>query len=282
MTSRPLDHDLSDPVAWGRRLIETRDIDPVYDMLWRAMEARSVGSLQVGRWMLAYFCLYHAGAASRISEWEGASYWELLAAAATNRDPVFIGSNYARWPRATERRHWRGKAAVDCVTFLRDKFQHPELAIQYPVDGQLYATLAEVRSRVEEWPSFGPWISFKVADMLERVLNYRISFPEDIISMYESPRLGAAEAAPLVYSDGDPSKLVAFMRLEYSCAGLKPPGCPSRDVNVQEIETVLCKWCSARSGHYHIGKDLVEVREALSGWGPTADKLLVHLPKPIT
>lgn len=288
---RSLDHDLSDPVAWGRRLIETRDIDPVYDMLWRAMEARSVGSLQVGRWMLAYWCLYHAGAASRISEREGGAYWDMLMEAAVNTKLVYVGRTEMiksehggmRWPRATERRHWRGNAAISGVDYLRRCFDHPEQAVQYPADvvpGMSAVPLAAVRARAEEWPSFGPWISFKVADMLERVMSYPIEFPDDVL-MYDSPRQGAIEAAPFVISDADPNKVVTLMKIAYHCADLKPPGCPNRDVNVQEIETVLCKWHSARKGHYRIGKDLREIREALAGWGTTAARLLEHLPKPL-
>jgi hypothetical protein len=34
-------------------------------------------------------------------------------------------------------------------------------------------------------------------------------------------------------------------------------------VNVQEIETIFCKYKSYVKGHYHVGKDIHEIREAL-------------------
>jgi hypothetical protein len=42
-----------------------------------------------------------------------------------------------------------------------------------------------------------------------------------------------------------------------------PPGF-ERDINIQEIETILCKWKSYMKGHYQIGEDIEACRVALS------------------
>ena len=51
-----------------------------------------------------------------------------------------------------------------------------------------------------------------------------------------------------------------------------------RAVNVQEVETILCKWKSHQHGHYPVGKDLHEVDKHLKGWGNLARRLRSCLP----
>lgn len=277
MTIKTPDADLDDVVAWGRRLVETRDVDPVYDMLWGARSSGEMSEHQLKRWLVAYWCLYHAGAASSISELDGGAFWRLMATAAANNAQT-------RWPRATERRHWRGRAAANAVGVLRSMFPIPELMVDFVVDGFAesggpYAA-ADVRANVERFPSFGPWISFKAADMLERVLGYQVEFTL-ADSMYESPR-GVAEELALVWHGGEGGVGLVARRLSAEFQDLSPPGRPSRFVDLQEIETILCKWGSARKGHYRIGKDLLEVRASLEGWGATAATLAKHLPPPLS
>ena len=37
-------------------------------------------------------------------------------------------------------------------------------------------------------------------------------------------------------------------------------------MNVQEVETILCKWKSHMGGHYPLGNDLHEIREGMTPW----------------
>lgn len=260
---------VKDPIAWGQRLIQTNDHDPLYVGLanWNVKGSR------LRRYLLAYWCCYSVGASYHLSEAVGSRFWDQLKVAAENVQPSPLGD---RWPRAPERRHWRGQKCVDSVEWLRGRYKHPEEAV---IDIEHHAiTLQDVEAMVGQWPQFGPWIAFKAADMVERVLGQPIRFPETLISMYKDPQEGAHLAAE-VYSKGNmgpwsPEALVMEMLDTYGV--IPAPGKPGRMCNIQEVETVLCKWKSAHKGGYFIGKDTAHHRAELERWG--AHDLLAAYP----
>lgn len=269
---------LDNPIAWGRALIEARDIDPIYDMLvghFYQPDGSSDADFLLDqpalcRWLIAYWCFYHAGTASYISERH--DFWPSMLTAARNDTIPPVGE---RWPRSPERRHFRGEKCIKAVQWLQYHFPDPTeliMDVGMTINGKIDA--AKVIDRVTKLPQFGPWIAFKVADMLERVHGTNIEFTVDV-AMYDSPRKGAEEAALLI-AKGHSSVVVYGMLEAYK--DLPPPGLPTRGCNFQEVETVLCKWHSARGGHYYIGKDINEISHGLKGWGALADSLALKLP----
>lgn len=268
---KPGEELLDDPVAWGRRLIETEDHDPLYSGLVRW----DVKGSRKRRFMLAYWCCYSVGASWYISQYASGTFWHKLRTAAENVQPSPLGE---RWPRAHERRHWRGQKCVDSVDWLTAKYNHPEEAV---IRLEQERTLKGVETTMGTWPQFGPWISFKAADMLERVLGVPVAFPNSILTLFKDP-LKAAEM--LVNVSGENWEGEGCTPQE--CADellsqlqhLRAPGATDRPVNIQEVETVLCKWKSARGGHYHIGLDTRDHRAELEKWG--AHDLLAVYPSP--
>lgn len=258
---------INNPVEWGRKLILTNDHDPLYVGLTKW----DIKGSRLRRFMLAYWCCYSVGASWWLSQHSGSRFWDYLEAAAENTIvPAPIGG---RWPRAHERRHWRGQKSVDSVKWLREAYSHPEEAV---ITLETCGNLLTVEREMKAWPQFGPWIAFKAADMLERVLGRPVEFSNDIITMYKDPREGAEMAAPLLGLQ-TPQEASDFL---LDALGFLPaPGAESRrrSVNVQEVETVLCKWKSARKGHYFIGKDTRDHRDELLKWG--AHDLLSVYPK---
>lgn len=249
---------VENPVEWGRQLILTEDHDPLYSSLCRW----NVKGSRLRRFLLTYWCCYSVGASWFISKYSGTRYWDLLQMAADNNmGPQQFGYGFTRWPRAHERRHWRGQKAVDSVIWLRSTFKHPEEAV-ISLEGA--RKLETVYADVKAWPQFGPWISFKIADMLERVLGVNIAFPGDVTSMYDDPREGADLMAPYLGLD-TPQEVTGFLLGEYVV--LVAPGRTGRLCNVQEVETVLCKWKSARKGKYWLGADTASHQKELSEWG---------------
>ncbi len=255
---RPGDELLAYPIEWGRRLILTNDHDPLYTGLvqWNVRESR------VRRFMLAYWCCYSVGASWYISDKAGASFWELLLQAAKNVDEAPIGG---RWPRAHERRHWRGEKCVESVRWLSMHFRHPEEAV-ISLEGA--RSLGAV-NRLMNWPQFGPWIAFKAADMLERVLGVPVAFPKDIVTLYKDPREGAEMVADIWCGPGGNYSQEVVLALLLAYSNIIAPGQRKtiRCCNIQEVETVLCKWKSARKGNYWIGLDTRDHRAELSKWG---------------
>lgn len=236
---------------FGRKLLETNDLDPVYVLLWNA--GFSPNDLQ--RWLLAYWCFYHVGTASWITEGGGEeAYWGRM----------FVAARSKSYPRSAERRHFRGANAEKSVTWLSSK---GVAAIFAPLSKP--ATVAEVMRYVGTWVGFGPWISFKVADMLERLNLVSIDFSDTGSWLYDSPRESAAILNTLEgEGEYDPphDKGVgdwAIGRILSELEGMKAPPRYERLLNSQEAETILCKWKSYRNGHYHVGEDIASCRKGL-------------------
>lgn len=253
---------MMDVYAFGRELLRTKDLDPVYVLLY---EAR-LGWLQpnlLERWLLAYWCFYHVGTASWITEGitEGdVGYWVRLEQAAASKD----------YPRSSERRHFRGENARKSVEWLKARgLQALFLPLSQPREGRPLP-VSQVVSYVQTWVGFGPWIAFKVADMLERLGITKVEFDLETV-MYDSP----AKAADLMYetyfnSAGkgfvDLPKNVGKWAVERILSELgkeKAPPRYERPINVQEVETILCKWGSYRKGHYKLGEDIEHCKRGL-------------------
>lgn len=233
---------------FGRQLLETQDLDPVYVVAHGA----GLSGEKLKRWLLAYWCFYHVGSACVMAEREGEAFWELMAQAAASKE----------WPRGTERRHFRGKASIESVTWLRTR-GFDGLWGPLSKAGYVYP-LHEVMNYVRSWYLFGDWIAFKAADMLERLGLCQVYFPpESVFSMFDAPKKGAAEMAlrhgP---STGEVCRWAHDRLLEELGTYQAPPG-HDRSINVQEVETILCKWKSHLGGHYEIGKDTSEVQHGL-------------------
>lgn len=243
---------------FGRRLIETGDLDPVYV----ALRGAELPEPQLCRLLLAYWCFYSLGAAAYISEANEGRYWSLMLQAAENDTPPPTG---LRWPRSAERRHFRGPKCVDAVrrlTVLSPEDRVRGLAV--------LGTERLIMDEVKRWYLFGDWVSFKAADMLERVYGAPVTFSADTILMYEEPR-----RALDLFEEG------AYARFLEHFAQYQAPPSGDRACGPQEVETVLCKFKSMLGGHYAVGKDIREVRHGLVGWGDTAARLLASCPEEV-
>lgn len=268
---------------FGRELITTGDLDPLYI----GLAGVEWDSDQLYRFLVSYWCFYDAGVASYMSELQGEEFWQRMLTAAENAKQTPIGT---RWPRSAERRHFRGQQAIRAVEELRDRYgEHPEAMVRY-VSGMHDKdhSFKTVTDRVKEHRGFGDWISFKVADMLERldIAPVKFGFSD---AMYDSPvkaaltlareRNGYAENVHL-----KPEVIVpaVLSHLADSFKDLSAPPTHDRPLGLQEYETVLCKWGSHLSGHYPSGKDTHEIRNGVALWrheSQAARELLHHLPR---
>lgn len=270
---------------FGAALVTTGDLDPVYLML----NAGSQDPDTTARWCLAFWMFYHAGVASAIAEHSGEAFWETVWKAQNDK-----------WPRGTERRHFKAKNSQTSIAYLQGRFPMPEDAIGWlagyptweemveeaPPEGVVYKDMMD---RAQTWVGFGPWIAFKIADMMDCVMGVPVDFFGSEADFFEDPQKGAAWVHALTL---DPKANVDVLRawweempkgeknaitklvtrdLLREFKGLVGPD--GRPVRVQEVETVLCKYKSHLNGHYPIGKDTKEVLAGLSGWG----KLATHL-----
>lgn len=280
---------------FGTHLLESGDLDPIYI----ALHKMEMEPAKLSRWLIAYWCLYHAGVASYLSEFEGREFWLKLRDAAENEVQPPVG---VRWPRGGERRHWRGDNARKAVRDLMGQYLNtPEdmvtrIASQSvdaahqgdPLDALPFKLVSD---RVQAHASFGPWMAFKVADMIDRLGIAPVSFDNAAVFMFDDPRKAALMLArqraglPDVVKFKDETavinQVVAF--LEDHFKGFTAPPTHDRPVGLQEVETVLCKWKSHMNGHYPLNHDLLEIYSGSLPWVPhsvTAQEFLHQLPMP--
>lgn len=267
---------------FGRHLITSGDLDPVYV----ALKNMPIGPKQRARWLIAYWCFYHCGAASHLSEHGGMDFWRQMMTAAINEQETPVGG---RWPRGHERRHARGEQGIGMVQDLRERYgSEPEkMVLDMEAKAKGGILFKDMASIVKTHKLFGPWIAFKVCDMLERVCGAPVNFDEAAVFMFKDPM----KAAEMLYRERhgitDPNVRVKMDRvvhpivehLKSTFTDLKAPPLGDRPIDLQEVETVLCKWKSHMNGHYPLFNDIDEIRAGLPGWGETADKFLVAMPE---
>jgi|SRR5580765_3452598 len=275
--SKPLarldrNHRLPNIKEFGDYLIRTGDLDPLYIALAGATLERE----HLKRWLFAYWCCYHAGASSWLSERDGADYWFFFKIMASNTSPPPM---QGRWPRGHERRHFRGDKAIEAVEVLAQAFPKVEDIVNFLMGGA--PKFLEVKERTQSLPQFGPWMAFKVADMLERVMGVPIDFRETEVMMYDQPFKSALAIweASSAYDEHIPARsgvIRVAQELEALFRSQMAPPDRKRPVGIQEVETILCKWKSHNNFMYPIGMDSLELREGLAEWAPyspTAQKL---------
>ena len=225
---------------FGHYLFDTNDLDPIYVMLTDT----EVPEGFLKKWTLAYWCFYHAGTACLIAESD--DFYDSMRQAVIDT-----------WPKGSERRYFMGKDALKAVDCLESLYPSPADSINFMLSAD---TFQDVKSKTEDWFLFGPWITFKIADMIDRVYGENIDFSDCRLDIYSEPVKGAN----LYKSDWSLDQVVDHLIDYYS--DVEAPPFYDRKANVQEIETVLCKWKSHKKGHYPPGNDIIEVRHHLD-WG---------------
>jgi len=260
---------------FGQHLLETGDLDPIYIGLGLTCSDWD----HMSRWMVAYWCLYHAGASSYISDHTGEDFWHMLGVAAANELPAPDGG---RWPRGHERRHWRGAKALESYKELSTRYSRPEDFVEHLAEAA--PSYGEVTKRVQAHKQFGPWIAFKIADMLDTCGDVRIDFSSDDVMMFKDPEKAAItlwnfqQGLPVDTVPTD-KKAAVKSSVDYLLATFADFDAPprfARKVGIQEVETILCKWKSHYNGHYPLLNDTVEIAKGLASWAPyspTAQKM---------
>lgn len=255
-------------------LLTKFDLDPIYAMLTDAVADEAIDSPTLKRWLLAYWCYYSAGTASFIAEQPSHQFYEAMRAG-------FSGEG--QYPRGHERRHFRGKDGMKAIDHL-ESFGPAENVVDFIYlygDGGEYQAVA---NRAMQFTLFGPWIAWKICDMGERVLCLDIDFYGTSLYMYKDPVQGGA-----LYRFGDwqhpiteteLAEVVAAMEGEF-VHYLAPPYL-DRPLNVQEYETIFCKYKAHIKGHYPPLFDIMEIRHGLKEWGGLAGVLMNYLPDGVT
>ncbi len=247
-------------ITFANHLFETEDLDPVYVGLHKL----NLPTDRLNEWLISYWCFYHVGVSCFILDRKEGSFW----------GQMILWAAMKSAPRGIERRHFRGEQATLAIEYLRDRYETATDAVEdLLVDGTDFYSIA---ARVQRWPLFGPWIAFKVADMLERCANIPVDFRDCELGIYKEPVAGAELIAD-IEQRGETLKGVIDRLLALYSQNLAPPRY-DRPVNIQEIETILCKFKSHYNGHYPLGKDTAELANMLGDWSPMAKAMKNMIP----
>lgn len=287
-----------DATEFGSRLVVTGDLDPIYTML----NAANLPAPILKRWVLAYWMFYHAGVSSLIANAPSNMFWSMVWRAQEEK-----------WPRGTERRHFKAENSRKSITWLQTVFPTAESAVEW-VSAWDHRKLSrdlgynvgdtrfeEILRRAQTWVGFGPWIAFKIADMVDAVLHVPVSFDNAVPYFFDDPIVGAWLVANQValgaYTPEELPEMARYARalvksmprtervgivqeaanlLKAGPLGkLRSPTDPYRLLQIQEYETIFCKYKSHLNGHYPVGKDTAEIMHVLSDtrWGPLGKKL---------
>lgn len=254
-------------------LLTKFDLDPIYAMLVDAVAAGAMDEPTLKRWLLAYWCYYSAGTASFIAEEPSHKFYEFMRLG-------FSGAN--QYSRGHERRHFRGENGLKAIDHL-ERFGPAEKVVDFIYAGACL-TYSCVAERAMGFTLFGPWIAWKICDMGERVLCLDVDFHDTSLYMYKDPVQGGA-----LYRFGDwqhpinEAELALVVKMiETEFDGYMAPPHLDRPINVQEVETLLCKYKAHVKGHYPPLFDIVEIRHGLENWGDLAGVLLQYLPDGVT
>lgn len=263
--------------TFGAYLLESGELDPIYSGLHALFPQRTRA---LDRFLVSYWCFYHAGFACWMSEQDDHEFWKWMRVAAKN---VIEAPDGGRWPRGSERRHFRGAQAINAVDELRANYHFASDMVNFVSDWNAGNEgrkrdngISAVFGRVQQHRGFGDWISFKVADMMDRCLGIPVQFDNAHVFMFTDPVKGVHLAAEHWgwRSNGEDvddlsRRVVELLQAEFG--SFDAPPLFDRKVNIQEIETILCKWKSHLNGHYALGKDTNEIAHGLNpNWGETA------------
>src|SRR5690606_22507373 len=151
-----------------------------------------------------------------------------------------------------ERRHFRAKIATESVAALCDRYRdNPENMVLYigaRWDEGDRLPFKVVSARAQEHRGFGPWIGFKCADMIDRVMEVPVDFDQAAVFMFKDPEKAAMmlweQREAHKYPEGAKPKREAILSgvTEYlikQFADLTAPPLGDRPINIQEVETVL-------------------------------------------
>lgn len=255
---------------FGAHLLTSGDLDPIYIALNRCAFAPE----QRNRWLTAYCAFYNAGFACWASdEVDAQIYWNKLMIAAKNEVPTPFGE---RWPRAKERRHFRGQQAVQGIVDWSSKYAgEPGKMFDY-IGQNSGGSFDIVLKRAQQHRSVGNWLGFKMVDLVDACMGIDIGQSDVMHFMYEAPRVSLLnrwreknklppEAKP---KDEKATILAVVDYCREAFKSYEVPHKPNRPVDMFCLETIFCKFQSHLNGHYPLNNDLHEISEGLAPWLP--------------
>lgn len=252
---------------FGRHLLTSGDLDPVYIALNKCQFSEPVRN----RWLTAYCAFYSAGFACYASERnDPEDYWNILMVAAQNTTPTPYGG---RWPRASERRHFRGGQAVAAINdWQLGYLDRPEEMMKFISEGA--PSFKDILDRAKRHRSVGTWMGFKLVDLVDACMGVEIDQSDLSLFFYEAPKksLFRLWREKMGYDEKVMPKdeqVVIKGMVDWLLNELKDctiPHKPGKPLDMFCVETIWCKFQSHLNGHYPLFNDIDEITHGLEPW----------------
>ena len=231
--------------------ILTDDLDPVYV----ALSKSDIPEDMLMRWCTAFVTYYHMGIASELCRLKDDDFWQALLKV------------YDTAPRAAERRHFRGLAGIKAIKQWMNEYKTPE---KFFVACMQPSFMGLLKKGI---PQIGTYFSWKCMDLREAVFGYEVNWSGAEKHMVELPKQGLEIIFPGVKPD------VALLKVVNEISWMKAPPRFIRNCGVAEAETIACMIKGYYKNGKAIGADIVDKRQALTGYGFVANEILKHMPK---
>lgn len=237
-------------IQFGKHLIGSKDIDPVYPVL-RRLERGLTEEQKL--WMsFLYVGWYHLPVAAEV--------FDLFPE--PNRDLL----NYInpKFPTGIERRAHRGG---NITKHLEDFFSKIESAggIKWYFTNGLYhddhrQNWMVMNERLQQIHGNGRWAAYKHCEILRRVHHLPLEAPDMGNRFSSGPREGLATLYGPLEGQGDAVILTLDKQGLDLQRRLKKQGLA---VDIEQLETILCNWKSLVKGKYYVGHDIDEMQEQI-------------------
>jgi hypothetical protein len=240
-------------VEFMRHMHDSGDLDPLYPMLaWLEREMPEEQQLWLSFLYVAWYNI--------------ASGW-----AAFNMYPhphEFLPRDLdPKWPTGTERRANRGgKVAEHIQDFLL------KIASTGIVGWHHLGLKGE--DRIEDWYVTnekikmlymnGRWAGYKHCEVLQKVNDFDITAPDMGHANSSGPREGLGMLYDTSGMNGNDAEIIAELdAMGEDLTARLNDALPGYNLEVEDVETILCNWKSLMKGKYYVGHDIDENQEQI-------------------
>jgi len=256
-------------VQFSKILIESGDLDPDYIFINRASDALGWDNEKKAQWIAAKSVIYNS-----IGELEF----------------LMHGRHFSVLDYGSERRKHKPNAELFWHALYDNAQSHGGF---YKMFSKLHNDANVGLKQLQKFQGIGPWAAWKILDLLNCCLGLKFDFHSvDFRLAYEYPIRGMLlvagedEERHKKVTDGLYSEAMEQVYDQLRDAGLLESMAPpeyKRAINMQEIETCLCKYHSYYHGHYKAGEDIAELHTRIVKTEyPDIRELKPCLPKLLT
>jgi hypothetical protein len=237
--------------------IKTNDLDPVYV----ALHDCGMPEDMMMRWCAAFITYYHMGTACQLCTLQGDEFWTEL------------WNRYDTNPRASERRHFRGDAGKRAMKAWINTYKTPEKFFAACMQPSFMKLLQKAI------PQVGTYFTWKCMDLREAVFGYEVDWSEAEYHLVGLPMSGIEYLFPECKKHGPRGHCDGLREIADAIKQFDAPPRKIRKCGIAEAETVACMVKAHYVNKKPIGKDIVEKRYDLTGWGEIADHILARMPE---